>query len=740
MGRGSRWTSKQLRRVFPLPGERATQPRFDGPYSGSNGLAARFHRDGSVDFAGDVGTWKLDHGTLRIDTVRWQCEGAIDQESVYLLCSPAGHVNKRTQNVLQFAPDGPDTPTRSQPCSRESRPRPSPYCPDLAAEDPDTHNYEERPSSCRRCSRAATRRSGRACWSTGAALSSTPTDSYRSHTCVLYRVSVPGYACMGRSVAKRALPGLFVAVLMAAALPGSALGAWSYPKVIAQPASLANSSINAAGDALLLWHAGNDYRGTGPLTAAVENSDGVVSAPETLVPPRFPASDPGTRALLTSTGDAFVFWDTPNGTFVAHRAPGGQFEAAQKLFSGPSGYVTFASSDPAGNVLVLINQNLDQDRGQTLEARRPAGGSFEPAHVVMTSPHSDYYAALASSPGGRVVAVAENYGYREPAPHAKFLIGSIAAGLDHPEIVTLGEGMAAPIVDVAVNDQGALIAAWFAGDRIWSWNEIAVRGPGEPRFAQAHRIARSIFSETPSVAIDSRGNGLALTTDNLDAISTWSGPEANFSHSDTVPKSYPSAGAPAVSFDGQDNAVITRIGPPDAHYQGDCDCLATAAATRSGNPFPSPDVISFPGNRILGPISSFSDGRGVSAWTAYEPGGKAVETSLYQADAPPEIKKVTLLDRALDVRARRHTQPHFVASAHKAQIGFWLSRRARYGIDIMHGRRRVAHLTGTGPRNWQAKKLRQATRSLHPGHYRAHIVAVAGRRRAGKTIRFRITR
>jgi hypothetical protein len=107
MARGrSRWSSKSLRGVFPLKGERWSQPRFDGWYVlASDEMRLRFGEDSNVKFAGEVGTWHIDDGVLRISTPGWQCEGALDSSTAYLLCSPEGRLTERIQLELGFEPD-----------------------------------------------------------------------------------------------------------------------------------------------------------------------------------------------------------------------------------------------------------------------------------------------------------------------------------------------------------------------------------------------------------------------------------------------------------------------------------------------------------------------------------------------------------------------------------------------------------------------------------------------------------
>ena len=106
MTRGSaRWSSKSLRAVFPLSGERQREPRFDGWYVASDGQRLQFNDDGSVEFDDDRGSWKVDHGLLIISTPRWQCEGALNATTAYLLCSPEGRVAERVQLELRFETD-----------------------------------------------------------------------------------------------------------------------------------------------------------------------------------------------------------------------------------------------------------------------------------------------------------------------------------------------------------------------------------------------------------------------------------------------------------------------------------------------------------------------------------------------------------------------------------------------------------------------------------------------------------
>lgn len=105
MSRGrSRWSSKSLRRVFPLKQERSSTPRFDGWYGSAAQRRLRFKDGGEADFDDEVGTWRIDGGVLRVSTPGWQCEGALDASTAYLLCSPEGRVAERVQLELVFEP------------------------------------------------------------------------------------------------------------------------------------------------------------------------------------------------------------------------------------------------------------------------------------------------------------------------------------------------------------------------------------------------------------------------------------------------------------------------------------------------------------------------------------------------------------------------------------------------------------------------------------------------------------
>ncbi len=107
MTRGrSRWSSKSLRSVFPIRGERLPRPRFDGWYGTADQFRVRFAEDDTVELDGEVGSWKIDRGVLMLATDGWQCEGALDASAAYLLCSPEGRITERVQLELPFEPDG----------------------------------------------------------------------------------------------------------------------------------------------------------------------------------------------------------------------------------------------------------------------------------------------------------------------------------------------------------------------------------------------------------------------------------------------------------------------------------------------------------------------------------------------------------------------------------------------------------------------------------------------------------
>jgi hypothetical protein len=105
MPKGSdRWLRRDLRHRFPLTAERQHSPRFDGLYVATDDKPAlRFHRDGTMDWEDQAGVWKVEDGELLVTTETQQCSGAIDQESIFLLCAAvAGGRESRSELELRF--------------------------------------------------------------------------------------------------------------------------------------------------------------------------------------------------------------------------------------------------------------------------------------------------------------------------------------------------------------------------------------------------------------------------------------------------------------------------------------------------------------------------------------------------------------------------------------------------------------------------------------------------------------
>jgi hypothetical protein len=68
-------------------------------------MRLRFSDLGDAEFDGEPGTWQVDRGVLMVTTPGWQCEGALDSSTTYLLCSPEGRVAERVELELGFQPD-----------------------------------------------------------------------------------------------------------------------------------------------------------------------------------------------------------------------------------------------------------------------------------------------------------------------------------------------------------------------------------------------------------------------------------------------------------------------------------------------------------------------------------------------------------------------------------------------------------------------------------------------------------
>lgn len=65
-----------------------------------------FGRDGSVLVGGEPGRWSIDpRKTLRIDTPRWSCEGAVGVDDLYLLCGLEGNPKTDVQLNLRLGPE-----------------------------------------------------------------------------------------------------------------------------------------------------------------------------------------------------------------------------------------------------------------------------------------------------------------------------------------------------------------------------------------------------------------------------------------------------------------------------------------------------------------------------------------------------------------------------------------------------------------------------------------------------------
>jgi hypothetical protein len=106
MTRGSgRWENRDLRDTFPVPSERKSQPRYDGLYRDPGAGAIRFAPDGSLRWDGQSGGWNIHGHTLRVQAAHRDCEGAIDNTAIYLLCTEGEGREARTQLVLAFSPD-----------------------------------------------------------------------------------------------------------------------------------------------------------------------------------------------------------------------------------------------------------------------------------------------------------------------------------------------------------------------------------------------------------------------------------------------------------------------------------------------------------------------------------------------------------------------------------------------------------------------------------------------------------
>ncbi len=105
MGKGrARWATKALRQRFPLPRERQSRPRCDGVYKApEHEIQAEFAADGTLTFQAEEGRWHVEDGVLHVRTRQWHCEGPIEVEELYLLCSYEGD-DSRLELEMAFSP------------------------------------------------------------------------------------------------------------------------------------------------------------------------------------------------------------------------------------------------------------------------------------------------------------------------------------------------------------------------------------------------------------------------------------------------------------------------------------------------------------------------------------------------------------------------------------------------------------------------------------------------------------
>jgi hypothetical protein len=103
-GRG-RWGNRDLRKQFPLPSERHSEPLFGGVYRLADGDELRFDADGTLLWGARPGNWQVHGGVLHLRAGERDCEGAIDADTVYLLCADGKGREARNQLVLAFSAD-----------------------------------------------------------------------------------------------------------------------------------------------------------------------------------------------------------------------------------------------------------------------------------------------------------------------------------------------------------------------------------------------------------------------------------------------------------------------------------------------------------------------------------------------------------------------------------------------------------------------------------------------------------
>lgn len=89
MGKLSRSNPKSIRHRYPLPAERQVLPRTDCVYVG-DGVTARFHSDGRLEFGDETGTWSIVKRALYVSTASFQGEGVIGITAVYLIGANQG--------------------------------------------------------------------------------------------------------------------------------------------------------------------------------------------------------------------------------------------------------------------------------------------------------------------------------------------------------------------------------------------------------------------------------------------------------------------------------------------------------------------------------------------------------------------------------------------------------------------------------------------------------------------------
>jgi hypothetical protein len=281
-------------------------------------------------------------------------------------------------------------------------------------------------------------------------------------------------------------------------------GPFSKPETVSPVrASFPDLAVAADGTAALAWD--QKFTKGRAIEVAVRPPGGTFQAPIVLS-----TSGSSPRVAVSSNGGVAVVWETRGDAQGSLRLPGGSFTAPQSIpGSAKANAGLEVVIDDSGTATVLVNGRLD--RALVKASINEAGKRFTRARRITRPGQEAEFATLALDGSGNATAIWDLFHNGAPAG---VQTSYRPAGGDFTTPRRISGPHGGGVLSLAVNREGAAVAAWNGGSRSSTTIRAAFSSHGQ-RFGAPERISPGIvdFALVPaSLAINERSRALAAWT------------------------------------------------------------------------------------------------------------------------------------------------------------------------------------------------------------------------------------